>query len=134
MSIIKHVTLQKIVAHDFRYDPLIILSRFRLNISQDIPYKIKLNNFLRFHRGPALGSLQNQFTSVKHFTHFFIVNQYKNKNENDFFLSRSNKLKIALFARLIARDQIFFTFDSTYPTILIQKFVPYREKRLKIPH
>ena len=25
MSIIKHVTLQKIVAHDFRYDPRILL-------------------------------------------------------------------------------------------------------------
>ena len=28
MSIIKHVTLQKIVAHDFRYDPRIILIAF----------------------------------------------------------------------------------------------------------
>ena len=26
MSIIKHVTLQKIVAHDFRYDPRIIIT------------------------------------------------------------------------------------------------------------
>ena len=27
MSIIKHVTLQKIVAHDFRYDPRIYIMR-----------------------------------------------------------------------------------------------------------
>ena len=34
MSIIKHVTLQKIVAHDFRYDPCILSELFRCRIIQ----------------------------------------------------------------------------------------------------
>ena len=43
MSIIKNVTLQKIVAHDFRYDPriiiIIIITRaFNLNILDVVVY------------------------------------------------------------------------------------------------
>ena len=32
MSIIKHVTLQKIIAHDFRYDPRIYLEKHAIEI------------------------------------------------------------------------------------------------------
>ena len=38
MSIIKHVTLQKIVAHDFRYDPRIYQSTLH-NISKDVNFR-----------------------------------------------------------------------------------------------
>ena len=33
MSIIKHVTLQKIVAHDFRYDPRKYIENHKINVS-----------------------------------------------------------------------------------------------------
>ena len=38
MSIIKHVSLQKIVAHDFRYDPrkIVISVRYELRLKQQL--------------------------------------------------------------------------------------------------
>ena len=35
MSIIKHVTLQKIVAHDFRYDPRIYYKEIKVALKQN---------------------------------------------------------------------------------------------------
>ena len=43
MSIIKHITLQKIVAHDFRYDPRILgvcRERRHISISEEVRYQI----------------------------------------------------------------------------------------------
>ena len=36
MSIIKHVTLQKIVAHDFRYDPRILKEKGRGKFTKEV--------------------------------------------------------------------------------------------------
>ena len=49
MSIIKHVTLQKIVAHDFRYDPHMSSSQ----CVQGIELTEKFKNVIVF--GPQLG-------------------------------------------------------------------------------
>ena len=38
MSIIKHVTLQKIVAHDFRYDPRTFTDVFMLNRNSTVSH------------------------------------------------------------------------------------------------
>ena len=48
MSIIKHVTLQKIVAHDFRYDPRIIARHKASNTVQNIT-KLWVNIYPKTH-------------------------------------------------------------------------------------
>ena len=44
MSIIKHITLQKIVAHDFRYDPLVLQDDTRC-----LQYQIVKSCFMGMH-------------------------------------------------------------------------------------
>ena len=61
LSIIKHVTLQKIVAHDFRYDPRIYVV-FMQNILYSFPILMKLEfsrwffekySYVKFHENPS---------------------------------------------------------------------------------
>ena len=51
MSIIKHVTLQKIVAHDFRYDPRMIPSGPKnTNIRQQLQAPYLVEDLIRYQR------------------------------------------------------------------------------------
>ena len=61
MSIIKHVTLQKIVAHDFRYDPRIRQQRMKAQMGVEV----QLHAFLvsKLHEGDAEDRIKSVYPS-----------------------------------------------------------------------
>ena len=68
MSIIKHVTLQKIVAHDFRYDPLTCTAC----LVNDITFTVVESAFVPFtHREDVL--IQPKHVAYRGFEKNYVV-------------------------------------------------------------